>query len=335
MAPPIKKTPLVLAGDIGGTRTRLGLFTEGKRRPRLRVMETFASREGSRLEDLIERFLEQHPFPVQRACFGVAGPVSRGCCRATNLPWEISEKRIRRRFRWRGVRVMNDLAAAARAVPLLTAGETVRLNRGRAAKDGNVGLICPGTGLGEALLIRHGGGWIPVPSEGGHADFFPASRTEADLWAFLQARFGHVSIERVLSGPGIRNIYSWLRDSGRYREPAWLKRKLEGTDPARMIAETALEKGQPLCRGTLERFAAVLGAVAGNLALTAMTTGGIYIGGGIPPKILPVLTQGKFMEAFTDKGRFRGLMEKIPVRVILNERTALMGAAHGAFHPSS
>ncbi|MBW1797080.1 MAG: glucokinase [Deltaproteobacteria bacterium] len=325
-----KNKSLVLAGDIGGTKTNLGLFLMGKKRPLLKVMETYSSRNAPDLESMVERFLEKHQASIVGACFGIAGPVVNGQCKTTNLPWNVSEAQIKRRFRWKHVRLINDLTAMALAIPLLKGNEFFSLNRVRARKEKNIGLIAPGTGLGEALLIFQNGKYIPVSSEGGHVDFAPNSRTEVRLWEHLHRRFGHVSIERLLSGPGLINIYSWLKDTGRYSEPAWLKRKIKETDTARAIAETAMNQKQALCMKSLDMFISILGSVSGNLALTALTTGCLYLGGGIPPKILPKLKEGTFMKAFVNKGRFKDLLENIPVRVILSDRAALLGAAYSA-----
>jgi len=322
---------MVLAGDIGGTKTNLGLYIEGNGRPLLKKLETYSSREAPDLESLIAAFIEAHPVPVRAACFGIAGPVMKGESRTTNLPWSVSESRLKKHFEWSRVRLINDLTATAQAVPLLKGRDLVTLNRVRAGKGGNLALIAPGTGLGQALLIDVDGRWVPVSSEGGHVEFAPSHEDEISFWRYLHQRFGHVSIERVLSGPGLVNIYSWLRESGGYKEPLWLSGLLEERDPARVISETAMKGRSRLCAASLNMFTSIFGAVCGNVALTGMTTGGVYLGGGIPPRILPVLKQGPFMKAFTDKGRFNNFMKKIPVRVILNDRAALLGAARCAF----
>jgi len=325
---------LVLAGDVGATKTNLGLFLKGKRRPVSRIIETYPSSESSNIEDIIEIFIKSHPLPVTGACFGVAGPVQNGRCKTTNLPWDINENRIKRRFGFRYVRLMNDLAATAHIIPYLTGNELLVLNRAKTRAGGNMALIAPGTGLGEALLVYNKEGeYISVPSEGGHVDFPSKNDTEVGLWRYLRGRYGHVSIERILSGPGLFNIYSWLKDFSRYKEPKWLAKKIREIEPAKAITESALDRRQPLCEKTLDIFVSILGAAAGNLALTGMTTGGVYIGGGIPPKILPKLKGEIFMKSFTNKGRFRALMEKIPVYVILNDKAALLGAAAAAFEP--
>lgn len=321
---------MVLAADIGGTKTNLGLFSEGKTRPRLERIKTFSSRNEPNLENIIARFMERQDRPVRGACFGIAGPVVKGRSKTTNLPWVVSEARIKKRFKWTRVSLINDLTATALAIPLLRRGEMYPLNGNRQGRARNLALIAPGTGLGQALLVFEKGRYLPVPSEGGHADFSPGSEEEIELWRYLHGRFGHVSIERVLSGAGLHNIYSWLKASGRYKEPPFLAKMIRETDPAKAITQAAMAHKSALCKKALNLFVSILGAVSGNLALTGMATGGVYLGGGIPPKILPAIKEGLFMKAFTDKGRFKGLLEKIPVRVILNDKAALLGAAHSA-----
>ncbi len=326
-----KTKDLILAGDVGGTKTHLGLFQRGKRRPTPRVVETYASSEAPGLETLIRRFLNAHRVSVTSACFGVAGPVEKGRSLLTNLSWTISENKIKKDFKWEHVRLINDLTATVRAIPLLTSLEVASLGTGTVVKEGNIGLIAPGTGLGMALLIRTENGYVPVPSEGGHTDFGPNNEMEVGLWRYLNQDLGHVSVERVLSGGGLFNIYSWLRDSGRFQEPDWLAKDLRETDPARVITEAAMNQEDPLCAEALNRFVDIFGAVAGNLALMGSTTGGLYLGGGIPPKILSKLEEDTFLKAFSNKGRFKEFLRRIPVRVILNDRAALLGAAHEAF----
>jgi glucokinase len=243
----------------------------------------------------------------------------------------VEEASIRRRFGWEEAYVINDLVATALAIPVLAQREVVLLKSGKKRTGENIGLVAPGTGLGMALLVQTKSGYTPVASEGGHADFGPNNDWEARLWHHLRKRFGHVSTERVLSGPGLNNLYMWLRDSGAYREPAWLKSTCSKIEPAQAITNAAVNRRTPLAVASLEMFVSILGAAAGNLALTGMTTGGIYLGGGIPPKILPFLKSPFFMEAFMGKGRFRPLLEKIPVHLILNDKAALMGAAVYAF----
>ena len=326
-----KRENIVLAGDVGGTKTNVGLFAMGKKRPEPLVVESFASREAPHLEHIVDGFLKGHPASISSACFGIAGPVINGRCRTTNLPWVVSETQIKRRFHWRHVRLFNDLAAAAMAVPLLRRSEQVPLNKGIPQKKGNLALLSPGTGLGQAMLAYQDGEYVPLASEGGHVDFSPTTEEEIDLWRYLRKKYGHVSLERVLAGPGLVNLYSWVRDSGRYEEPDWLKALLKQGDPAKAISENAFRKKQALCVESLRFYVSILGSVAGNLALTGMAVGGVYLGGGIPPKILPALRQGPFLKTFMAKGRFADFLARIPVRVILNDQAALLGAAHAAF----
>ena len=325
------KNKVVLAGDIGGTKTSVGLFVMGKKRPEPLAVESFPSREAPDLENIVDQFLEGHPASIYSACFGIAGPVINGRCKTTNLPWVVSETHMKRRFGWRHVRLLNDLAAAALAVPLLRRSEQVSLNKGIMQKKGNLALLSPGTGLGQAMLAYWDGEYVPLSSEGGHVSFSPTTEMEVELWRYLRKKYGHVSVERVLSGPGLVNVYSWLRDSGRFEEPPWLKELMKQGDPAKAISENALLKEQALCVESLSLYVSMLGSVAGNLALTSLAVGGVYLGGGIPPKILPALQQGSFLKAFMAKGRFADFLARIPVRVIVNDKAALLGAAHAAF----
>ena len=325
-----KNRTIILAGDIGGTKTNLGIFLKGKERPVPKVIETFSSQNAPDLENIIRQFLEIHPTSVTHACFGIAGPVVNGTSKTTNLPWNVSEVRIQEQFNFNHVKLINDLTATAMAIPLLKKDESFPLNQAGSIKDQNLALIAPGTGLGIAMLIYQNDRYFPIPSEGGHADFAPNNETEDELWRYLHRHYGHVSIERVVSGSGLVNIYRWLKDSDRLNEPDGLRQKLKEMDPAKTITEAALANKDVGCVKALNMFVSIFGAVAGNLALTGMTTGGVYLGGGIPPKILSKLKEDIFMEAFTNKGRFKELLENIPVKVILNDKAALIGAAYCA-----
>ncbi len=325
-----KDKTFVIAGDIGGTKTHLGLFLKGEKRPVPKVIETFSSQNAPGLEHIIRQFLEIHPVPVCHACFGIAGPVVNGKSKTTNLPWRISADRIKKQFNFHHVRLVNDLTATAMAIPLLNKEELCPLNQAGSIKNRNLALIAPGTGLGKAILIYQNDRYLPIPSEGGHADFAPNSEAEMKLWRYLRQHYGHVSVERVLSGSGLVNIYNWLKDSGRFNEPEWLQQKRKGMDPAKVITEAALSNKEPGCVEALNTFVSIFGAVAGNLALTGMTSGGVYLGGGIPPKILPKLKEDIFIKAFTNKGRFKDFLDKIPVKVVLNDKAALIGAAYCA-----
>jgi glucokinase len=321
----------VLAGDIGGTSTRLALFEAAGDRIELLVSERFASREATGLAPLVGRFRSAHGDPIATACFGVAGPVVGGRVETSNLAWDVDAAVLARELGLPGVALINDLEANAHGIFALTPADFVVLNAGAADAAGNVAVISAGTGLGEAAMYWDGQQQHPFASEGGHTSFAPASQLQVELWHHLcQKLGGHVSWERVVSGPGLVNIYEFLRDSGRGAEPEWLTRELRSGDAPAAISKAALAGTSPLCEQALDLFVAAYGAEAGNLALTVMATGGVYVGGGIAPKIVPKLTAPPFMDAFVDKGRMRGLLERVPVRVIANEHTALFGAARYA-----
>jgi glucokinase len=323
---------LLLAGDIGGTKTNLGLFGAADSGPCLKAWESYASRDAEGLEDLIDRFLHTYPAPVSVACFGIAGPVHRGMSKTTNLPWTVSEETIRHRFHWDRVTLINDLSATAYAVPYLQGPDIRELNAGQPDPDGSIGIVAPGTGLGMALAVTICGKLHPVPSEGGHVEFAPRNELEIRFLQHLFHDMSHVSVERVLSGPGLVTIYLWMEDHTARTAPLWLADRLGTEDPARVVSEAALVERDPVCVAALDLFVSLLGSVAGNLALTGMTTAGMWLGGGICPKILPKLEEPLFMEAFSAKGRFKGLLRDIPVRVILNDKAGLLGAACKAWH---
>ncbi|MBN2034048.1 MAG: glucokinase [Deltaproteobacteria bacterium] len=327
----MERKTLVLAGDIGGTKTNLGLYAKNEERLYATVVKSYKSREESHIEPIIRKFLSTHPADISSACFGVAGPIVKGRCKTTNLPWEISEEQLKRNFGWEKTRLLNDLTATSLSIPLLKNRELSTLNKGLQHKGGTLALVAPGTGLGQGLVVFHQGRLVPVSSEGGHADFAPTSEDQIRLWRFLRQKYRHVSVERLLSGPGLIEIYAWVRHFGRIREPSWLKQRFAKEDPAKVITDCALENKYRYCVEALDHFIKILGAVAGNLALTGLATGGVYLCGGIPPKILSILKTGGFMKAFTDKGRFSDLLKHIPVKVILNQKAALLGAAACAF----
>lgn len=322
-----KNTPIVLAGDIGGTHTRLALFSGKTRLPEPILSKTYASRNAPDLASILDDFLQDVAFDISGACFGVAGPVTNGISRTTNLPWEISENNLKNRFQWPRIRLINDINAAARAIPFLQQHELFVLNKGIRLPDSPIGILAPGTGLGMALIILHHNAYLPIPSEGGHMDFAPNSNAQVRLWQHLHKSMGHVSVERILSGPGLVTIYSWIKQAGLAAEPPALAQRLKNEDPARVISETAINENIPICVQALDIFVSVFGAVAGNLALAGFTRGGVYLGGGIAPKILPALENNKFMSAFENKGRFKKTMGQIPVTIILHKQPALMGAA--------
>lgn len=322
---------MLLAGDIGGTKTNLAIYAPEAGLQAPLAEATFASGRYPSLEALVREFLAQVNIEVERASFGVAGPVVAGQATVTNLPWQMDESRLQEALDIPAVRLLNDLDAIAHAVPFLEPADLQVLNKGEPIPQGTLAVIAPGTGLGEAFLTWNGSRYLAFPSEGGHADFAPTNRLQVGLLSYLQERVDHVSVERVCSGRGLPNIYAYLKDSGCAEEPAWLAEQLAAADdPNPVIARAALERKSKLCVATLDTFVSILGAEAGNLALKVLATGGVYLGGGIPPRILPALEDGRFMQAFVKKGRFSDLLGRMPVHVILNPKSALLGAAcHG------
>jgi len=322
---------VILAGDIGGTKTIVALFEDAGGGLRVLREETFPSRSHEGLAEILEAFRAREPLPPLRgACFGVAGPVFDGRCEATNLPWVIDAKALRGTLGLERVAVINDLVATAYGILDLKPDEVVVLNEGRPHPEGNKALIAAGTGLGEAILFWDGTRYRPVASEGGHADFAPRNVLEIELLRYLLKKHHRVSYERVLSGPGILNIYSFLKEAGHGEEAVWLRERFHGQDPSVVITDAAMRGESDLCVKTLGLFVSLYGAEAGNLALKALATGGVYVGGGIAPKILDRLMDGTFMTAFTDKGRLSPLVTDMTVRVVLNPQTALRGAARCA-----
>ena len=320
---------MLIAGDIGGTKTLLALHDaeHGPRRPAAQAEFPSARYEG--LEPMVEEFLGRHGMRVHTACFDVAGPVIDGRAQLTNLPWVLEEKALCSRLGLRSATLLNDLQAIAHAVPQLQADELRTIKPGRAQAHGAKAIIAPGTGLGEAFLVWSGSGYIACPSEGGHADFAPNDELQTELLGYLRARFGRVGYERVCSGMGLPNIYDFLRDSGRAAQsPALAAQLVQASDRTPLIVQAALREPapDPLCKLTLRCFVSILGAEAGNLALKVLATGGVYIGGGIAPRILAQLEEGSFARAFVDKGRFARMLEAIPVHMIAT-RAALLGAA--------
>jgi glucokinase len=328
---------MILAGDIGGTKTVLALFApEASIHDPLDV-QTFASGRYASLDQIIHEFRARTEYgeqPVRGACFGVAGPVIGNRARITNLPWEIDATHLHGTLGGAQVRLINDLEAIGTAVPALHADHVQTLHQGTPVSGGNLAVIAPGTGLGEAFLISSGDGYRAYASEGGHASFAPTNELELELLRELWKHYGHVSYERICSGSGLPNLYAALRDMGRAPEtPAVAEQLATADDQTPIIMDAAQDPEAPcsLCQLTLETFVSILGAEAGNLALKVLATGGVYLGGGIPPRILPALQHERFLGAFLHKGRFTQLLERVPVHVILHPRPALLGAALYAF----
>jgi glucokinase len=324
-----KKPEIVLAGDVGGTKTRLGLFEVTRNHLRLLLEKIYLSKNYKGLENILGDFLKGKQ-GIASACFGVAGPVTQEIIIATNLPWWIDIQSLQKTLPIQKVEVINDLVANAYGISVLKKSDFEILNVGKIRK-GNQALISAGTGLGEAILFWDGERHVPSPSEGGHAEFGPRNHLELELFHYLSERFDHVSYERVLSGEGLSHIYQFLKDSKRFGgEPSWLLDKMKQEDPAEVISETARLKKNKLCSKALDLFTSIYGAAAGNLALQVMAVGGVFIGGGIAPKIIWKLKDGTFMKAFKNKGRLSHIVAPIPVKVIMNEKTALLGAASRA-----
>ena len=343
---------MILAGDIGGTKINLALYDWDKGRVDPIREDTVWTSDYESLEEALTEFLEEsqttepdsdelseesddsptNPSSSQRpltaACFGVPGPVLNNTCRTTNIPWTIEGDKLAEFFEIPQVKLLNDLEATAYGLPFLEPDEIEDLNPTAPSPppDGTRALLAAGTGLGESLIVWTGKDYQICPSEGGHVDFAPNNDLEIELLRYLRTSYLHVSYERVLSGPGLHLIYQFLRDTQK-NEPTWFSEKLPTGDPATLIAEAGLEGKPDICKNALQLFVSIYGAEAGNMALKALAMGGVYIGGGIAPKILPALQDGTFMKSFLAKGRYKRILSKIPVRVILNPHTAVLGAA--------
>ncbi|TQV62608.1 MAG: glucokinase [Halothiobacillaceae bacterium] len=321
---------MFLAGDIGGTKTVLALYRQ-QAGALVREREvSVPSREHARFEDIVEAFLGIDPPVLRGASFGVAGPVVDGACRTTNLPWVLDEAELSARLGC-PVKLLNDLEAAALGMLRIPAEQRVALSTARRGRDGMTAVIAAGTGLGEALLFWDGLRYQVQPTEGGHCDFAPNNAEEDALLAYLRERFGgHVSVERILSGPGLFNLWCFLRDGGRAPMDEARQAIERAPDPSAEIARRAAEGADAMCIHALNMFCRIYGAEAGNLALKCLSSAGVLVGGGIAPKILPFLQRGAFMDGFLDKGRFRELLSRMPVEVVLEPRAPLIGAAHVA-----
>jgi glucokinase len=321
---------MILAGDIGGTNARLAYFQPQNGHLRLVSERTFPSREHSELGEIVNQFLEDSADKPEAACFGIAGPVRNGRVETSNLPWVIEQSRLAKQIHLPATLLINDLEASAWGIGALETSDLVPLNQVSGPTVGNQGVIAPGTGLGEAGLFWDGSRHHVFACEGGHTDFGPQGDLQIELVRFLQARFGHVSYERILSGPGLVNVYEFLRDTGCGKESEEFAESLKKGDPAAVISRAALDGSCLLAEKALDLWIAVYGAEAANLALKVMATGGLFLAGGISPKILAKLTGPLFMESFLAKGRLRPLLEAIPVQIVTNEKAGLLGAARCA-----
>ena len=326
------KKQLVLAADVGGTKTEFGIFQIDGALLRPVKKSRFENRRYKGFPEVIEEFLKDTGASgaagIVSAAFGVASPVENNFSRLTNLNWTIDAGRLKRRFKGIGnLELINDMVALSWGLPLLSRKDYLILQRGK-RKKANAVLIAPGTGLGEGILFFDGTSHVPMASEGGHSDFAPRNDVEIELLSYLSAMFGHVSYERIVSGPGLKNIYDFL--TGKTGVPESIRERFEKEEPSFVIADEARKGADAVSIGALEIFTSILGAEAGNISLKALAEGGVFIGGGIVRAITETLKKGHFINAFLDKGRFRGLLSNIPVYVILREGAALLGAANYA-----
>ena len=317
---------MILAGDVGGTKVHLALYDFSGGKLAHKRDQLYPAKDFDGLEAIVTAFLGTEK--VTAACFGVPGPVRDGRLRLTNLPWTLDSRELSVSLGITHVFLINDLEANGYGVAELAADQIYTLSEGDASQIGNRALLAAGTGLGEGLLIWNGHSHTPYPSEGGHTDFAPRNEDEIDLLRFLKQKYnGRISCERVVSGMGLTNVYDFLREVRGLDEPAWLAERIATEDPNAVITELALAAKSEICEKALDMFVSAYGSEAGNLALKLLSVGGVYVGGGIAPRILEKLKDGTFMKAFTDKGRLSQLLINMPVRIILESRAALMGAA--------
>jgi glucokinase len=322
---------MILAGDIGGTKTTLALFEAAGDRLKTVRESTYPSQKYPTFDGILADFLKDGgESPPSAACFGVAGLVVGGRSHTTNLPWDLDERTLAQKTGIGRVKLLNDLEAAAYGMLYIAPVEKVVLQQGKTGPgDGNIGVVAAGTGLGEAMLYWDGEHYHPIASEGGHADFGPSTPDQVALLEYLGRELGgHVSWERVLSGPGFHEIYRFLRDTGREPEPPELAEKLSVGDPNVLISELGLAGTDPLCVATVDLFCSIYGSEAGNVALRSVALGGVFVGGGIAPKLLPALQKGSFVRAFSAKGRFTEFLQGLTVSVVLNPEAPLLGAGH-------
>jgi glucokinase len=322
---------VILAGDVGGTSTRVGLFEIRSGQLAAARVEKYPSRGHEGLREIVHVFMATEARPVRQACFGIAGPVIDGRADTPNLPWVVEAADLARELGLPRAWLINDVEANTHGIAALQPSDLAVLSPGEPGATGNIAVISAGTGLGLAGAYWDGNRHHPFAGEGGHADFAPHDALQVELLLHLQRRLGgHVSWERVVSGPGLHGLYEFLRDSGRGIEPAWLRDAMARRDPSAIVSEAGLAGTSELCVRALDLFVRLYGSAAGNLALTLKATGGIYVGGGIAPRIVERLKDGLFLDAFLDKGRLRSMLERVPVRVILNDEAALLGAARYA-----
>jgi len=321
---------MILAGDIGGTNARLALFDVQNGQFNLVSATIFPSRRYSSLDKIVTEFVRTSGIRPAQACLGVAGPVTNGSVESSNLPWTIESQRLADELNLKNTTLINDLEATGWGIAALSPADLVALNHVSGKSEGNQAIIAAGTGLGEGGLYWDGSRYHVFATEGGHCDFAPLNDLQVELFRYLHARYGHVSYERILSGPGLVNVFEFLRDTGKGKVPEWLAEQMLKMDPAAAVSEAAMEGKCAMCAQALDIFVSVFGAEAGNLALKLKATGGVFLAGGIAPKIQPRLATPIFLQAFLGKGRMQHLMEIMPIKVITNDKLALLGAARCA-----
>ncbi|WP_225860178.1 MULTISPECIES: glucokinase [Chitinophaga] len=321
----------VMGGDLGGTKTNLALFNIANGQLQMIDTETYRSREYAAIGDILKLFLSRQPDKTpERICIGVAGPVIDGKVDLTNLALDLSEEEVKHATGVKNVKLINDLEATAYGLGTLTPDQLVTLHRGNVRHKGNMAIIAPGTGLGEAGIFWNGSAYLPFATEGGHCDFAPRTDLDIELLQYFQEKYEIVSWERLLSGPGIMDIYIFLRDEKNMLEPDWLAQTMRENDPAAVISTNALEEKLSICIKTMELFVRYLARESANLVLKMKATGGLFLGGGIPPKIAPLLQNNDFYHHYLQSDRLVELLTGVPIHLINNDKTALWGAAYYA-----
>ena|SRR3989338_2142065 len=324
---------MYLVGDIGGTKTNISVVDSRNGKFHTIFEKSFISKEFDSLQTILKNVFNEtkvKDLKIESACFGVAGPVKNGRCEATNLPWIIDIRKVSETTNLSSdlIYLLNDLEAGAYGIECLEEKDFYTLNKGNPQKNGAKCLISAGTGLGEAIIVWDGNAYRPIPSEGGHTDFAPKSKMEIDLLIWLMNKYGRVSYERILCGPGLLNVYNFFRETTYQDTPKWISERLKKEDPSAVISELGMEKKDEACEKALDLFVSVYGGEAGNLALKCLATNGVYIGGGIAPKILEKIKHGSFMQSFTNKGRLSVMVAQIPVKAILNPKLPLLGCVN-------
>jgi glucokinase len=323
----------ILAGDVGGTKTNLAYYRISEKNFELLKEGSYPSANYTNLDDILEQFIVENKLPKpHRICAGVAGPILHGKAEITNLSWVIEIATIQKRMGINDVFLLNDLEATAYGLAALTRNDLIRLHEGDESIKGNIAIIAPGTGLGEAGMYWDGKAYHPFPTEGGHCDFAPRTDLDIELFLFLKKKYGIVSWEKTVAGPGIHDMYLFLRQKRNITEPAWLTEALNQGDPSAVISVSAINEKDLVCSETMDLFVRYLARESANLVLKMKATGGLFLGGGIPPKIAYLLQKETFYTEYIDCDRMQHLLEPVPIYIISNDKTAMLGAAwFGAF----